>query len=218
MKLPLQRPRVIHPARRLSEELRDLHQRAGERAVTLREVILAVRGRAYILLILLLTLPFIQPIPLPGLSTPLGLAITLIALRLSLGQRPWLPKKIQRTQLPPGFFGKVMTFTERFLRILESILRPRWVILTDRAPLNQLHAFIMFLSACILLLPLPIPFSNILPAWTIFLIACGLLERDGLFIVAGYLMFIVVVLFFVLLGETAGTLLERAHEMLAGWL
>ncbi len=203
MKFALRRPRLTHRPRRLSVELAELHARAGERAVTLREVIYTLRGRAYLLLIILLTLPFIQPIPLPGLSTPVGFAIVLISLRLALGQRPWLPMGIQRAQLPAGFFGKVMTVTERMLRYLESILKPRWAILTDTPLLNQLHAIVILVSALILLLPLPIPLSNLLPAWAIFLVACGLLERDGFFLVSGYFAFALGVAYFIFLGEVA---------------
>ena len=79
-----------NPPRKLSEELADLRNRSALGALTLREVIYTLGGRAYTLLVLLLALPFITPIPLPGLSTPFGLAIALIALRLTLGQRPWL--------------------------------------------------------------------------------------------------------------------------------
>jgi hypothetical protein len=200
--------------RKLSVALAALHARAGERAVTLREVIYALRGRAYLLLIILLVLPFIQPVPLPGLSTPLGLAIVLIALRLSLGQRPWLPMKIQRVRLPAGFFGKVMGFTTRFIRFLESVLRPRWAALTGTAMLKQLHAIVILVSALILLLPLPIPFSNVLPAWAIFLMACGLLERDGLFIFLGYVAFVIGAAYFILLGEIAQEAVEHGWEWL----
>ena len=191
-----------------------MHARAGERAVTLREVIYALRGRAYLLLIMLLALPFIQPVPLPGLSTPLGLAIVLISLRLSLGQRPWLPMKIQRTKLPAGFFGKVMSFTTGLIRFLESVLRPRWAWLTGTALLNQVHSLMILLSALVLLLPLPIPFSNIVPAWVIFLLACGLLERDGLFIFLGYVAFLIAVAYFALLGGLA----HQAVDQTWGWL
>lgn len=200
--------------RKLSEELLALHLRAGERAVTLREVIYTLRGRAYLLLIILLVLPFIQPVPLPGLSTPLGLAIVLIALRLSLGQRPWLPMRIQRLSLPAGFFGKVMTFTERLIRYLETVLRPRWAWLTGTTLLNQSHAVVVLVSAMILLLPLPIPFSNVLPAWAIFLLACGLLERDGLFVFLGYVAFVIGAAYFILLGGVAHEAMERAWEWL----
>jgi len=208
------RTRPLLPARKLSVELAELHARAGDRAVPLREVIFVLRDRAYLLLIILLALPFIQPVPLPGLSTPLGLAIVLIALRLSLGQRPWLPKRIQRAKLPAGFFGKVLTFTAKLLRYLESVLRPRWPAITHTALVNQLHAIVILTSASILLLPLPIPLSNLLPAWAIFLIASGLLERDGLFIVLGYLAFVIGALYFFFLGSVASEAFQHAWEWL----
>jgi hypothetical protein len=207
-------PPVHKRPHKLSEELARLHLHAGVRAVTLREVIYTLRGRAYLLLIILLVLPFIQPVPLPGLSTPIGLAIMLIALRLALGQRPWLPMKIQRVKLPAGFFGKMMTFTERLIRLLEKVLRPRWAWLTDTALLNQMHAIVMLISAAILLLPLPIPFSNVLPAWAIFLVACGLLERDGLFVFLGYVGFLVGAAYFILLGGVAHEAVARVWEWL----
>ena len=193
---------------KLSEELALLHARAGERAVTLREVLYVLHGRAYLLLILLLTLPFLQPVPLPGLSTPLGLAIALIALRLALGLRPWLPKKIQRAQLPPGFFGKLLHYTQKLVRILEATVKPRWPALTQSPVLRQLHAVVMCACAAVLLLPLVVPFSNTLPGWTIFLLTCGLLQRDGVALVLGYVMFAVTVIYFVFLGEMAAQLLD----------
>ncbi|MDP2137830.1 MAG: exopolysaccharide biosynthesis protein, partial [Candidatus Didemnitutus sp.] len=51
--------------RKLSEELADLQARAATRAVTLREVIYVMRGRAYLLVVVVLTLPFLTPIPVP---------------------------------------------------------------------------------------------------------------------------------------------------------
>ena len=126
--------------------------------------------------------------------------------------------KIQRIRLPAGFFGKIMTFTTRFIRFLESVLRPRWAWLTGTALLYQLHAGIILASALILLLPLPIPFSNVLPAWAIFLTACGLLERDGLFIFLGYVAFVIGAVYFILLGEIAQEAVAHGWEWLqARW-
>ncbi len=207
-------PPTTRLPRKLSVELAELQARAGDRAVPLREIIYVLGTRAYLLLIILLSLPFIQPVPLVGLSTPLGLAIVLIALRLSLGQRPWLPMKIQRARLPAGFFGKLATLTARLLRFLESVLRPRWAALTGTARLNQLHALVILLAALVLLLPLPIPFSNLLPAWAIFLLACGLLERDGLFVLLGYVAFTLTILYFVLLGNVAQDAIEHGWAWL----
>ncbi len=213
MKLRLRSGSAAKP-RKLSVELAELRDRSGERAITLREVIYLLGGRAYTLLVLLLALPFITPIPLPGLSTPFGLAIALIALRLSLGQRPLLPKSLQRKELPPGFINKVFTFAEKILRFFEKFLRPRLTFLSDTPLLVQLHALLMLLAALALLLPLPIPFTNSFPAWVILLMAAGLMERDGLFILSAYVVFAVGVLYFVFLGEAAAQLVQAIWRWL----
>lgn len=45
---------------------------------------------------------------------------------------------------------------------------------------------LLILNSILLALPLPIPFSNALPAWMIFFQALGHLEEDGFFIVLSY--------------------------------
>jgi len=212
-RLPRLLPNVT-PPRKLSEELTDLRTRLGTRPVTLREVIYVLRGRAYTLLLILLALPFTTPIPLPGLSTPFGLAIAFIALRLALGQRPWLPMKLQRKQLPAGFFDKVFAVAGRVIRILESFLRPRLAVISESGAVLQVHALFILISALVLLLPLPIPFSNTFPAWTILLLAAGMLERDGLFILLGYVTFVLGTAYFILLGEAA----EQMMKVIMQWV
>ena len=202
------RRRPVRLPRKLSEELADLQQRFAKKPVTLREVIYTLRGRAYTLLLILLTLPFLTPLPLPGLSTLFGLAIGFIAMRLSLGQKPWLPMRLQRKELPAGFFGKLFTVAARVIRLLEKFLRPRLPVLTASGVLLQLHAFVILLAALTLLLPLPIPFTNSFPAWAILLLAGGLLERDGVFILGGYAVFVLGVFYFVFLGEAATQLVQ----------
>ena len=38
----------------------------------------------------------------------------------------------------------------------------------------------------LLLLPLPIPFSNTIPAWAVVLLSAGMMERDGLLVLLGH--------------------------------
>jgi len=203
--------------RKLSEEMAALKARSEESALTLREAIVLLGVRAYTLLLIMLSLPFMTPIPLPGLSTPFGLAMGLIALRLMLGQKPWLPERILSRPIPQGFFGKVFSFAAGVIRILEKLLKPRMVFLTDTVVLYRVHAGLMMLAAAALLLPLPIPFTNTLPAWTIILVAAGLLERDGFFILAGYAVFAAGVLYFVFLGEATQRLLVVAKDWILSW-
>lgn len=175
-----------NPRRRLSEELDLILREFDVETVTLREVVGVLHGRGYVLLVLLLCLPFCTPIPLPGLSTPLGLMIALIGLRLALGQKPWLPARLLDQPLPPATFRKVFAATRRLVLGMEKLLRPRLLWLCGTPRREQLHALPLVICAALLLLPLPVPFSNTIPAWAIIFLCGGLLERDGIFILAGY--------------------------------
>lgn len=206
----------LTPPRKLSEELIGLQERSHVQTLTLRDVIQTLGGRAYSLLLILLALPFITPIPLPGLSTPFGLAIGLISLRLVLGQRPFLPKKLQRREIPAGFFDKLVKVAARVIRFLEKFLRPRLAIVTEFGWARQIHALLMLLAALTLLLPLPIPFTNSFPAWVVLLMAGGLLERDGVVVIAAYVVFAAGIAYFVLLGEAAVQLIETIRQWLLG--
>jgi hypothetical protein len=184
-------------ARKLSDEFAMILREFEVETVTLREVLGLLHGRGYVLLVMLLALPFCTPIPLPGLSTPFGLIITIIGVRLALGAKPWLPARLLDTRLPPEIFARVFAFTRKIILGFERLLRPRLLWVTSTSGLAQLHAVPIVICALMLLLPLPIPFSNVVPAWGIMLIAGGLLERDGAFILAGYVSAAFTVAFFV---------------------
>jgi hypothetical protein len=207
-------PEPVKP-RKLSEDLALILREFEVETVTLREVMAVLHGRGYVLLVMLLALPFSTPIPLPGLSTPFGLVIALIGLRLALGQKPWLPARLLDTALSPGLFKKVFAAAARILRGFEYLLRPRWLWLTGSPRLLQVHAIPIFFAAVMLLLPLPVPFSNLLPAFSVLLVAAGLLERDGVFIGVGYLVFIAAVAFFVALGLAGAEGIEAFKRWLA---
>jgi hypothetical protein len=209
-------PRAGRPARKLSEELTDLRKRFAERSVTLREVIDVLRGRAYLVLVIMLALPFCAPISIPGLSTLLGSVIALVALRLVLGQKPWLPERLQDRKLPAGFFGRMFAVAAGILRVLEKVLRPRATAYVNAPVLRNLHAVVLLAGALVLMLPIPIPLTNTIPAWVIILVAAGLLEGDALVLAAGYVVFAGGIVGFILLGDAATHLVETIRRWLVG--
>lgn len=204
--------------RKLSEEFALILREFEVETVTLREVLGLLHGRGYVLLLMLLALPFCQPIPLPGLSTPLGLIIAIIGTRLALGQKPWLPAKLLDTRLPPKLFKKVFELTQKIVAWFERLLRPRWLWMTATPRLEQLHALPIVINASMLLLPLPLPFSNTIPAWGILLIAGGLLERDGKFITGGYFATIGGLAYFAASGGALWKAMEKGYHALMQWL
>jgi hypothetical protein len=60
-------------------------------------------------------------------------------------------------------------------------------------------------------LPLPIPLTNLVPAYTILFLAIGLLKFDGLFILIGYGMTVATTLFF---ASIAGTIWQLTSHWL----
>lgn len=195
--------------------LEQLIEEFETRPVTLREVIIVLQGRAYVLLMVLLSLPFLLPIPLPGLSMILGLVIAVIALRMTLGQKPWLPARVLDRELPPKFFPTLLNGARRVLRFLEVMLKPRLLWLTASPVLVQLHALVIFIAAFILLLPLP-PGTNFPPALCIVIMAGGLLERDGRFILAGYVALALNGVVFAVLATYIKRFIESALQWITG--
>ena len=191
--------------RRLSQEIGLLVTAFAERPVRLCEVLGCTQGRGYTLLLILLALPFCTPLPLPGLSTPFGAVVALIGLRLALRQRPWLPQRLLQLQLPSSFFPRFLAATQRLVQVLERCLHPRWTGLLDTGVLHHLYGAIVLVCGALLLLPLPLPGSNLLPALTVVLLAAALLERDGCFIIAGLVSFVATIIYFavVVLGGAA---------------
>lgn len=208
---PAQEP--VRP-RKLSDEFAVILREFEVETVTLREVMARLHGRGYVLLLMLLALPFCTPIPLPGVSTPFGLIIALIGGRLVFGAKPWLPARLLDTQLSPSVFRKVFAWTQKIVLWFEKVLRPRMSWVSASAGLEQLHAVPIVVCALLLLLPLPVPFSNVIPAWAIMLLAGGLLERDGAFIIAGYVSTAVAVVYFVAIGLLGTNALEYLWQRL----
>jgi hypothetical protein len=63
-------------------------------SLSLFEIMGILSGKGRTLLLILLSLPFCQPIQIPGMSTPFGLMIAFIGFRMSFGKNAWLPKKV----------------------------------------------------------------------------------------------------------------------------
>lgn len=200
--------------KRLSEELQSVVELFEQGSLSVQVLIETMRGRAYTLLLILLSAPFCQPVALPGVSTPFGAVIALIGLRLALGQEPWLPTRLLQVSLHANLFLRVIQGIQKGAKLLEVLLRPRLPYLIEHQAAGRILGLLIFSSGLLLLLPLPVPFSNLLPAMVVFLAACARLERDGLAAVASLATFGITLIFFV--GIFAGSAAALSH--LTAWL
>ncbi len=192
-----------------SAKLRELIARFGDRPVRLGEIFEATQGRGYHLLLVLIALPFVTPIPLPGFSIPFGLVAALLGARTALGQKPWLPQSLLQRELPPYLLAKLLRTASCVVKILEYFLRPRLPFVRNHVAFGRIAGLLTGVSGLMLILPLPLPFSNSLPAWTVLLLAAGALGRDGLFFIAGCVSFAISLAFFTLVAFGGMELIEQ---------
>lgn len=199
------------PKTPFSQELRELIEHFGDRPVSVEEFIHVTRGRGYNLLLICTSLPFLTPIPLPGFSIPFGVAFALIGARIALNQAPWLPQRLLRKELPPRSFSRAVSAASRIVRFLELFLRPRFLRFSSHTLVRRSCGAMIAVCGVLMLLPLPLPFSNSLPAWCVLLLAAGLMERDGAFQVLGTLVFALAAGYFTMLALGGAHLVENLH-------
>lgn len=167
--------------RRMSEILRDIAAETGPERITVADLLTAMEGRAFGALLLLFAFPNILPSP-PGLAAILGLPLIYLASQLMLGRSPWLPNFIANRSISRVSFASVIIRATPWIARAERMLVTRLHILAGPVAQRLLGAVCLLLS---LILVLPIPFGNMLPSLAICIIALGMLERDGAWILGG---------------------------------
>ncbi|RMX08821.1 exopolysaccharide biosynthesis protein [Corticibacter populi] len=171
---------------------------------SVRELMAMMGDKGLLMLCALMTLPFLFPVSIPGVSTVFGCAILLIALSISLGRLPWLPGFIADRQLDAAKLKPVLLRGIQFLRRLDRFLRPQRLRALTGGVMNRLNGLAIMASAVLLMLPLGlVPFSNTLPGVAILLLAMGISQRDGLLVLGGYLMMLLTVVYFAFLAWSA---------------
>ncbi len=172
-----------------------------------------LRGRGFDILIMLMAIPFVVPI-LPGLSTPFGLAIAMMGIRLATLKRPWLPKFVLARRIEKRHLKRIISAMRSFAKKMERLVKPRMLFVLQWPLMPNLIGIGIASGGFILSLPLPIPFSNTLPALSVLLLAAGMMERDGLLVLAGH--FSGVLAWGYLIGWLAAG--KLGYESIAHWL
>jgi len=167
----------------LAESLKPF-MRGGRGKLTVRKLMDEVEiGDGPGPLLLLLTLPVLLPLP-PGVSMLLALPLLIVAPQMALGRRElWMPKALAAREIDRAKLKQLLTRVMPWLSRAERVVRPRLSFLTGRVG-ARLASIVCALLALVLVLP--IPFANLVPALALSAFALGLSRRDGLFVLAGY--------------------------------
>lgn len=211
------------PIRRLSSDLREVLREANGRALTLGELEEILQGRGFALFILLLALPSLFPISIPGLSIPFGIIVMLLGIRVATGRKPSLPRLILKYEVKHSTLEAIVNIGLKLCAQMEKVVRPRMQFLQRWPGMLNLIGIGIASGGLQLLLPLPplIPLSNSIPALSVVLLTAGLSERDGLMVLAGYVVNIAAWIYFSVMFALAGKgvwmLIEKWPDWLRWW-
>jgi hypothetical protein len=165
----------------LSEILTQIAGDDTRQRISIGDLLAALHDRAIGALIFAFALPNIIPMP-PGASSILGAPLLFLTAQLAFGRSPWLPMAITNRSLDRSHFAAMVRRIAPWLARAERLLRPRLEILTRPPFENVIGGICLFLS---IILFLPIPLGNMPPALAICVFALALLERDGIWVLAG---------------------------------
>lgn len=169
----------------------------GGKTVTLREILALVGEQGLLLMCAVLTVPFLLPVSIPGVSTVFGLAIILISVGITTNRQPWLPRRIMDRPIDAAKLVPTLEKGAGLVRRIESVIHPRLHALTGNAAINRFNGLVLILGGVLLMFPLGlVPFSNTLPAFAILFLCIGMSQRDGWFVIAGYAATIATIVYF----------------------
>lgn len=187
---------------RISDALRRLLREANGQSLTVREMVRILHGRGLQFVVILLCLPFLLPVSIPGISMPFGLAIAVSGLRIAFGHRPWLPEFVLSRSISYSVLERMVHFGCTIYEKVEKVIRPRLNILLDGPGMGMMIGLAIALSGVFLSLPIPPPFplTNTIPGFAIICLSLGLMERDGGLILCGYLLTVIAAVYVGMIG------------------
>jgi hypothetical protein len=114
---------------------------------------------------------------LPGISTVAALMVVWLAVQMMLGQEAAvLPRLVARRSIAVERLARLIGIVAPWLAWVERLVQPRWPLLFQTT--ERLTGIMMLLLGLSMLLP--VPFSQIVPAPVIILLALAYLEEDGI--------------------------------------
>jgi len=203
----------------LGEKLKLVIENLPPKGVTLIEILEIIGNDSLMLVTIFLSLVFLVPVSIPGVSTVFGSAILLIGITRLFQRKLWLPKKIANRLLSTERLASGLNRAMVWFNRLEKISRPhRLAWLVDSRAGDLINKLSFILAALLLMVPFSfIPFSNTLPAVALIFFAVGLIQKDGGSILLGHVSNLATIIYFSALIAGGGmTIYELFRLMVAG--
>ncbi|WP_342268019.1 exopolysaccharide biosynthesis protein [Candidatus Tisiphia endosymbiont of Empis tessellata] len=167
-----------------------LGQKEKKEKTRISELLVDFHENGLLLTILFFAIPVAIPLPYPpGFTTIVGIPLMILSMQMLLGFRQVsLPSKINNYQISNDIIINISDKIVPKIKFIEKYIRPRFSF----AASIYCEQFIGLISLiCSIAISIPLPLTNAVPALGITIMALGLLNRDGLTIVLGFITSIV---------------------------
>jgi hypothetical protein len=177
------------------------------------------QGNAW-LIALILTLPFIQPLPTGPIATFGGLAFAGMGWRLIRGDESvWLPMRIRSTRPGGSTWNAFSGFGCGLLRLVGRLSRTERMVWLVEAVGRRGAGWMILLGGLLVAVPfLVVPLQNSLPALIVFFACVGRLQRDGVMYLLALLSLVVTLVYFALVTWVLFFAAEQSWMWLRGIL
>lgn len=177
---------------------------------TLIELDQVFGDRTFAILFMFMMAASALPIPTGGVTDIFAVITILFSLQMVLGRKSlWLPKRWRKMKLTKVFTKKLLPGLVKLIRWLEKFSSPRlsWVF-KGRISDAILGISVLILAAATIAAP---PFSGLdtIPALGIVILSAGIVLKDGLMTISGWLIGATGILIQLLLGKAVIELFQR---------
>lgn len=170
-------PPIVHRLRSAAASIQ------GE-PVSMRAIMQAHGSEAHGALLLMLAIPCLLPVP--GVGTVLGLGVVALAVAMWRGQCPLvLPARVADLELPPYWAQRVLGGLAWAYALAGRHAKPR---MSHLAVPGRRSGISLTVGLMAVIVVMPIPLGNLLPAIALALIGLGMVFRDGIVLLCGLLL------------------------------
>lgn len=188
----------MNPERSVTEILDSILQSESHiDGLTLGKLMSLLKEKGPFLFIVILCVPFLLPLSIPGVSLPFGLMIIYLCLGIISKRDVKLPKRLINHTIKSKHIGRLIRGVIKIFRKIEKWTRPRLDFLAIHSISVTINGLVILFCAIVLMVPVPIPLGNALPAYAMLFLSIGFLQRDGAMIIIGYILTLISAAYFV---------------------
>ena len=164
--------------------INDIYNKNVEDNIKIGTLLKSIDSGGFALLNLIFSIILMIPLP-PPIAIIAGRIVMFLSFQMIIGMKEvWLPKFITEKSIKRTTLTVIVEKSTIYLYKLERFTRRRFTFVSNPITERIIGAFIFFLAGITLT---PIVFANTIPGLAIILISFGMINKDGLMVIIGFI-------------------------------